>query len=58
MNMLGFENEYLVDVLKDLNVCIVDVVLGGGVLVDFFLSIGESVKDWMVLDFIEQFICF
>lgn len=53
MNMLGFENEYLVDVLKDLNVCIVDVVLGGGVLVDFFLSIGESVKDWMVLDFIE-----
>ncbi len=54
-NTLGLENEYLADALKDLNVRIVDAASGGGALVDFFLSIGESAKDWMALDPTEQF---
>ncbi|MDG2898454.1 phage tail tape measure protein, partial [Vibrio parahaemolyticus] len=54
-NSLGLENEYLADALKDLNVRVVDAASGGGALVDFFLSIGESAEDWMKLDPVQQF---
>ncbi|EOX4828850.1 phage tail tape measure protein [Vibrio alginolyticus] len=54
-NSLGLENEYLADALKDLNVRIVDAASGGGALVDFFISIGESAEDWMKLDPVKQF---